>query len=167
MFATIVCAPFPLVGRAPSSGVSRKSFFATITLSISAFVIFLCCAGLLKLGILDLRELWTQDDDSTDTTDSSAVEVFNICGCCQENEDGSVAEIFFAIFNVRRREVCGVCNAQEGATVLVCVSGVSTALTLTLVVGFVPLLVPTWLAGSIYRSGVHIASLEICSLVRK
>ncbi|CAM9674844.1 unnamed protein product [Ectocarpus sp. 13 AM-2016] len=86
--------------------MADKSFFATITLSISAFVIFVCCAGLLKLGILDLRELWTQDDDSTDTTDSSAVEVFNICGCCQENEDGSVAEIFFAIFNSQFGYTC-------------------------------------------------------------
>lgn len=34
---------------------SSKSFFATIALAISAFVIFLCCAGLLKLGVLDLK----------------------------------------------------------------------------------------------------------------
>eukprot|EP00904_Undaria_pinnatifida_P008153 jgi/Undpi1/4468/HiC_scaffold_17.g07822.m1 len=69
--------------------MAEKTFFATIALSISAFVIFLCCAGLLKLGVLDIKSLFS-DWDST---------VFDICGCCEPNQDGTISEAFFAIFN--------------------------------------------------------------------
>eukprot|EP00752_Nemacystus_decipiens_P014993 g13350.t1 len=75
---------------------AEKSFFATIALSISAFVIFLCCAGLLKLGVLDLKILWTD----------SKFDLFDICGCCEENEDGTIAQQFFAIFNSQFGYTC-------------------------------------------------------------
>lgn len=33
----------------------RKSMFASLCLGISAFVVFLCCAGLFKMGVISIR----------------------------------------------------------------------------------------------------------------
>ncbi|CAM9135904.1 unnamed protein product [Laminaria digitata] len=71
-----------------------KTFLATIALSISAFVIFLCCAGLFKLGVLDFKNVFDPPDDDED----NGTQVYDICGCCEANQDGSVSEAFFAIF---------------------------------------------------------------------